>query len=86
MRAYYFDNLPGDQRLPHDCVPSKPVSFDTLTKLGIKYWSIPVDGYEPTLDVVAREQGWTNRNTYDVSKKGMGAVSTSVVLNERPRH
>jgi len=84
MRAYYFDNLPGDQRFTHDCIPSQPVSLDTLTKLGLKFWTIPVDGYEPTLDAIVQEQGYSNHDTFDVSKEGLGAVSISVVLSERP--
>ena len=84
MRAYYFDNLPGDQCLPHDSIPSQLVSPETLTKLGLRFWTIPVDGYEPTLDAIVQERGYTNRDTFDVSKEGLGAVSISVVLSERP--
>ena len=83
MRAYYFDNLPGDQRLPHDYVPSQPVSPDTLTKLGLEFWSIPVDGDELTLDAIAQERGWTSRDTYNVSKEGLGDVSISVINAKR---
>jgi len=86
MRAYYFDNLPGDQRLPHDCIPSQPVSPDKLTKLGLKFWTIPVDGYEPTLDAIMQERGYTNNDTFDVSKKGLGDVSISGLLPERPEN
>ncbi|KAF9476655.1 RmlC-like cupin [Pholiota conissans] len=45
MRAYYFDNIPGDQRLPHDYVPSRTVSKETLDKLNVKFWIIPVEGH-----------------------------------------
>lgn len=75
MRAYYFDNLPGDQRLPHDCVPSRPVSQATLDKLNVKFWIIPVEGYEPKVDALARERGYKNRDMINVSKEGMGEVS-----------
>ncbi|KAF8658420.1 hypothetical protein AX16_001971 [Volvariella volvacea WC 439] len=74
MRAYYFDNLSGDQRLPHDCVPSHPVSQETLEGLGVKYWYIPVDGYEEKLDAIAKERGYKNRDTINVSKEGLGEV------------
>ena len=84
MRAYYFDNLPGDQRLPHDYIPSQPVSSDTLTKLGINFWAIPVDGYEPKLDAIAHERGYKNRDTINVSKEGLGPVSILALLSERP--
>ena len=33
MRAYYYDNLPGDQRLLHDSPPSAPVSAERLKEL-----------------------------------------------------
>jgi len=75
MRAYYFDNLPGDQRLPHDYVPSRPVSDETLSKLNVKYWGVPVEGYEPKIDAIAKERGYKNRDMINVSKEGMGEVS-----------
>lgn len=74
MRAYYFDNVPGDQRLPHDCVPSRPVSDATLAAINVKYWAIPVAGHEPKIDVLAKEQGYKNRDLINVSKEGMGEV------------
>lgn len=75
MRAYYFDNLPGDQRLVHDYVPSQPVPTETLTNLGVKFWSIPVEGYESKIDAIALEHGYKNRDTINVSKEGLGEVS-----------
>ncbi|KAF8171186.1 Acireductone dioxygenase ARD family [Mycena galopus ATCC 62051] len=77
MRAYYFDNLPGDQRLPHDLIPSQPVSTSTLAALNVLSWRIPIDvegGYEAAVDAVAKERGYRNRDTINVSKEGMGAV------------
>lgn len=74
MRAYYFDNLPGDQRLPHDYIPSRPVSEGTLSAINVKYWTIPIEGYETKVDVLAEEQGYKNRDTINVSKAGLGEV------------
>lgn len=74
MRAYYFDNIPGDQRLPHDYVPSRPVSDATLAAINVKHWHIPVEGYETRIDALAKEQGYKNRDTINVSKEGMGEV------------
>ena len=74
MRAYYFDNLPGDQRLPHDCVPSRPVSAEVLEAHDIKFWYIPLDEYESKVDAIATERGYTNRELTDVSKEGFGEV------------
>ncbi|KAJ7731626.1 Acireductone dioxygenase ARD family [Mycena metata] len=72
MRAYYFDNLPGDQRLPHDYVPSRPVPADTLTALNVRSWKIPVDGHEDAINAIAHEQGYKSRDTVDVSREGLG--------------
>ena len=74
MRAYYFDNLPGDQRLPHDCVPSHPVSTEVLEAHDIKFWHIPLDEYESKVNAIAEERGYTNRELTDVSKEGLGEV------------
>ncbi|KAJ7073152.1 ARD/ARD' family-domain-containing protein [Mycena amicta] len=65
MRAYYFDNLPGDQRLPHDHL---------ATKTNVLTWHIPVDGYESKVNAIAKERGYKNRVTIDFSCEGMGEV------------
>ena len=72
MRAYYFDNLPGDQRLPHEPQPPKPVPAETLSRLGLKFWNIPSENHEPQIDAIARERGYKNRDVINVSKEGMG--------------
>jgi 1,2-dihydroxy-3-keto-5-methylthiopentene dioxygenase len=74
MRAYYFDNLPGDQRLPHDYIPSQPVAPETLAALNVRSWTIPVEGYESKVDEIAKARGYKNRDTINVSKEGMGEV------------
>ncbi|KAJ7175017.1 Acireductone dioxygenase ARD family [Mycena crocata] len=74
MRAYYFDNIPGDQRLPHDYNPSRPVAPETLVALKVSSWTIPVKGYEPRVDEIARERGYKNRDLINVSKEGMGEI------------
>ena len=78
MRAYYFDNLPGDQRLSHDYIPSRPVSFEALEALNIKFWHIPLNEYETKVDAIATERGYTHREITDVSKEGFGDVSYSL--------
>jgi 1,2-dihydroxy-3-keto-5-methylthiopentene dioxygenase len=75
MRAYYYDNLPGDQRLPHDYIFSRPVLDKTLEALGVKYWSVPVDNYQAKLDAIAKERGYKYRDVMNVSKEGLGDVS-----------
>ncbi|KAJ6467157.1 hypothetical protein C8R47DRAFT_1179451 [Mycena vitilis] len=59
MRADYYDNVPGDQRLAHD--------YDAV-------------------NVVARERGYKNRGTIDVSKEGMGAVYGDTIRGFFEKH
>ncbi|KAF8472934.1 1,2-dihydroxy-3-keto-5-methylthiopentene dioxygenase [Russula ochroleuca] len=73
MRAYYFDNLPGDQRLQHDSGTS--VDLADLRKLGLLHWAIPLDspgGWESEIDRIAEQQSYKNRDTIDVTKEGLG--------------
>jgi len=73
MRAYYFDNIPGDQRLEHDS--GKPVDPDYLRKLGLFLKNIPLDtedGWEPEINKIAEERGCQNRDNMDVTKEGLG--------------
>lgn len=73
MRAYYYDNLPGDQRLDHDS--GRPVDPDYLRKLGLLLWHIPLDDsgeWESEVDKVAEQQGCKTRENMDVTKEGLG--------------
>ncbi|KAF7353523.1 1,2-dihydroxy-3-keto-5-methylthiopentene dioxygenase [Mycena sanguinolenta] len=56
----YFDNHPTDRRLPHITNPARPVSAETLAKLGVLS--------------VASERGYKNRDVINVSREGMGSV------------
>ncbi|PYH88535.1 ARD/ARD family protein [Aspergillus ellipticus CBS 707.79] len=69
MKAYWYDNLPGDQREPHD--DGRPVDEAYLASLGVFY------RYCPTIedvDVLAAERGYKNRDEVTVSPKTMGDV------------
>ncbi|EIW76537.1 1,2-dihydroxy-3-keto-5-methylthiopentene dioxygenase [Coniophora puteana RWD-64-598 SS2] len=73
MRAYYFDNAPGDQRLLHDS--GTPVPADALRSLGVLSWHIPVDAddnYIQAIDQIARERDYKNRDTINITKEGLG--------------
>jgi len=73
MRAYYYDNVSADQRLPHDS--GQPVELDHLRKHGLTLSTVPLDtegGWEPVIDKMANEHGWDNRDTMDVTKEGLG--------------
>ena len=75
MRAYYYDNIPGDQRLPHDYVPSRPVSPETLQAIRVEYWAIPVGGHESRINEIARERRYKHRDVINISKEAMAEVS-----------
>ncbi|KAH7104522.1 1,2-dihydroxy-3-keto-5-methylthiopentene dioxygenase [Auriculariales sp. MPI-PUGE-AT-0066] len=69
MRAYYFDNVEGDQRLAHDS--GREVTAEQLQKIGVLYW------YHDNLDGVneiARQREYKNRDEINVTKAGLGDV------------
>ncbi|KAJ0165027.1 putative 1,2-dihydroxy-3-keto-5-methylthiopentene dioxygenase [Colletotrichum tanaceti] len=69
MKAYWYDNLDGDQRLAHDS--GKVVTIDELKKLGVFYHRIPdLDG----VNQLASERGYRNRDEIVVSPEKMGDV------------
>ncbi len=82
MRAYYFDNLPGDQRLPHDS--KRSVDNADLRRVGVLYWTIPLDqessgGWESEIDRIAEQQGYKNRDRINVTKDGLGDLYESKI-------
>ncbi|GKT88025.1 ARD/ARD' family protein [Colletotrichum tofieldiae] len=69
MKAYWYDNLDGDQRLAHDS--GREVTIDELKKLGVFYHRIPdLDG----VNQLASERGYRNRDEIIVSPEKMGDV------------
>ncbi|EPS97907.1 hypothetical protein FOMPIDRAFT_1024841 [Fomitopsis schrenkii] len=73
MRAYYMDNDPTDQRLPHDS--GRAVSDEILDALGVLRWHIPVDSegkWQSQVDAIADERHYKNRDVCLVTKEGMG--------------
>ncbi|KAF9869357.1 ARD/ARD' family protein [Colletotrichum karsti] len=69
MKAYWYDNLDGDQRLAHDS--GKEVTVDQLEKLGVYYHQIPnLDG----VNKLASKRGYKNRDEIIVSPETMGDV------------
>ncbi|KAE9374844.1 Acireductone dioxygenase [Stipitochalara longipes BDJ] len=69
MKAYWFDNEEGDQRLPHDS--GREVSPAYLSQLGVLYHHIPS---EPDVDKLASERHYKNRDIITVSPEKMGAI------------
>lgn len=63
MKAYYYDNLPGDQRLPHDS--GRIVSHSKLESLGILHYFFPDD--MASVDKIASDRHYKNRDTIEIS-------------------
>ncbi|KAK3948793.1 Acireductone dioxygenase ARD family [Pseudoneurospora amorphoporcata] len=69
MKAYFYDNLPGDQRLPHDS--GREVTVSDLERLGVLYFRIPeLSG----VNALASERGYKNRDEITISPEKMGAI------------
>lgn len=69
MRAFYFDNIPGDQRLPHDS--GSPVSDELLKSIGVLHWHIPAS-QQDQINAIAEERHCNNRDIVSVTKEGLG--------------
>ncbi|KAA1472861.1 1,2-dihydroxy-3-keto-5-methylthiopentene dioxygenase [Dentipellis sp. KUC8613] len=73
MRAYYFDDLPGDVRLPHDS--GRPIDARKLDSLNIRYWHVPVDsegGWEVRIDELSLENNFKCQDKINVTKEAFG--------------
>ncbi|KAL7420228.1 1,2-dihydroxy-3-keto-5-methylthiopentene dioxygenase [Cryptotrichosporon argae] len=78
MRAYIYDNVPGDQRLAHDS--GKSIDVDTLAALGVTYRRIElVDGWQGEIDAFAKERGYKNRDQITVTPAGLGEAYESKI-------
>lgn len=76
MRAYYHDDLPGDPRLPHIDNTAPSVETETLARIGVLHWSIPIDAagaWKDEIDRVATEREYKNRGIIEASRELMGA-------------
>jgi len=69
MKAYWFDNQEGDQRLNHDS--GREVDPSYLAKLGVLYHHCPEVS---TVDAIAKERHYKNRDVITVSPQTMGNV------------
>ncbi|BEJ16967.1 hypothetical protein CspHIS471_0603680 [Cutaneotrichosporon sp. HIS471] len=73
MKAFYYDELPGDQRLMHDS--GQAVSQQTLSDLGVLYHKIPIDAegaWKQSIDKFAQTRGYKNRDQINVTPRGLG--------------
>ncbi|MCJ1472981.1 1,2-dihydroxy-3-keto-5-methylthiopentene dioxygenase [Lambiella insularis] len=78
MKAYYYDDLPGDPRQPHAPPSPTPISTAHLSTLGLLHRTIPVPSpsspSSPPLDALASSRGYVHRDEINVSPTAMGAV------------
>lgn len=74
MHSYLYDNdVNQDQRKPHHS--GQTVSLETLKKLGVLHWTIPVDqhrSWEDSIDQVAVERAYKNRDIITITREGLG--------------
>ncbi|PKS11862.1 hypothetical protein jhhlp_001156 [Lomentospora prolificans] len=69
MRAYFYDNAPGDPRLAHDS--GREIDEQTLENLGVKYYHIVnLEG----VDELATARGYKNRDEVTISPEAMGPI------------
>ncbi|KAJ5896060.1 ARD/ARD family protein [Penicillium subrubescens] len=69
MKAYWYDNKPGDQREPHDS--GRTVSEEKLASLGVLYHHCPTI---EAVDAIAKARGYKNRDQVCVSPQAMGDI------------
>ncbi|KAJ4402260.1 1,2-dihydroxy-3-keto-5-methylthiopentene dioxygenase [Didymella pomorum] len=69
MRAYWFDNVEGDQRLPHDS--GRNVDPEYLANLGVIYKHVTSDD---DVNALAKERSYKNRDEITVSPEKMGDI------------
>jgi len=81
MKAYYFDNAPGDQRLPHDS--GRAVSIDELGRLGI--WYKRAESVAE-VDELATARGYKNRDEIAVSPSLLGERYEPMMRNFFDEH
>ncbi|KAF9505960.1 hypothetical protein BS47DRAFT_480163 [Hydnum rufescens UP504] len=90
MKAYRFNDASyvknPDQRLAHTYEPEQLVSVEALDRLGVKYWSIPIQGWEPKIDAIAAERAYKNRDLINVTKEGLGELYESKIKSFFEEH
>ncbi|MCJ1258496.1 1,2-dihydroxy-3-keto-5-methylthiopentene dioxygenase [Lignoscripta atroalba] len=69
MRAYWYDEKPGDQRLPHDSGTAVDTTY--LSTLGVLYHHCPSVS---SVDDISTQRQYKNRDEITVSPDKMGAV------------
>lgn len=82
MRAYFMDDIPGDQRLPHDSGREAPT--DVLNSIGVLHWHIPIDEtgrYKDEVLKVAKERDYKNHDIIMINKESLGDEFETKIKN-----
>ena len=82
MRAYFMDDIPGDQRLPHDSGREAPT--DVLNSIGVLHWHIPIDEtgrYKDEVLKVAKERDYKNHDVIMINKESLGDEFETKIKN-----
>eukprot|EP00731_Ephydatia_muelleri_P010453 Em0005g1039a len=68
VKAWYMDNAPDDQRLPHRPEGAPDLSLELLASLGVLYWKIDVDrcDEEGLLAKIKKDRGYTYQDIVEV--------------------
>ncbi|KAI9813030.1 MAG: 1,2-dihydroxy-3-keto-5-methylthiopentene dioxygenase [Thelocarpon impressellum] len=72
MKAYFFDEMPGDQRAPHDS--DRPVTAAYLSELGVLSAHHPG---QAGVDALAAARGYAHRDEITVSPAALGPAYAS---------
>lgn len=70
IEAWYMDDSPEDQRLPHKQHPNKPCSLAALRDLGVLYWKLDADKHDtdPRLAAIRKVQNYSYMEIVNISK------------------
>ncbi|KAL2828240.1 Acireductone dioxygenase ARD family [Aspergillus cavernicola] len=81
MKAYWYDNKPGDQREPHNS--GRPVTESYLASIGVIYRHLPeLD----SVNTLAQERGYKQRDEIVVAPATMGEAYESKVKSFFSEH
>ncbi|KAE9391366.1 hypothetical protein BT96DRAFT_925321 [Gymnopus androsaceus JB14] len=81
VQAYYHDNIPGAQSLPHDSRQAVPI--ENLSKLGYTILSVNGPDYEEQIGPILQKLGY-ERTDESVLKVNLGEVPENLDLD--PQH
>ncbi|KAK9810049.1 hypothetical protein WJX72_003977 [[Myrmecia] bisecta] len=80
LEAWYMDDLPADQRLPHRLKPNRPAGVAQLRKLGVLSWKLNPVQYEtdPKLQAICKVRGYSYQDIITVSPEKLPAYEQKI--------